>query len=100
MAHSRPASALTRHGSTRTWRRLRTEANTRLTLDGPQPCPRCGQPVHPDHNRHLNPDQRPFDLGHETDRQHGGTDTHTRPEHATCNRSAGATAPKTQTRPW
>lgn len=47
-----------------------------------QPCPRCGQPMHP-HQR--------LDTGHIIDRALGGAGMGFRWEHAHCGRSAGAT---------
>lgn len=64
--------------------------NDRLTARGPITCRRCGQPVHCDRDRHLNPDGRPFDLGHGRAHADGGDGRDSQPEHARCNRHAGA----------
>lgn len=65
-----------------------------LIQTGHQPtCPRCGQPITPG---------QPWDLGHTHDLILGGNPHTRRPEHARCNRQAGATL-ATQTppsRPW
>ena len=46
-----------------------------------QPCPRCGQPMHP---------HQKLDRGHTIPRALGGVNSPGRLEHASCNRSAGA----------
>lgn len=61
-----------------------------LELNGAIACRRCGQPVHCDRRAHLNWDQQKFDLGHGVPVVHGGTGNDSQPEHATCNRRAGA----------
>lgn len=63
-------------------RRTRTAFADHLTHVGPITCWRCHQPIRPG---------EPWDLGHQTDRALGGTDTPDNlwPEHRHCNRSAG-----------
>jgi 5-methylcytosine-specific restriction endonuclease McrA len=69
-------SALTSRGSTTRWRRLRTWWAQQLPL----PCARCGLPVRPDDDWHLD---------HLVPRSIGGGDETARPSHARCNLSAG-----------
>jgi len=70
-------SALTAKGSTRRWRELRAAWSNRL----PVPCVRCGNPVEPGSNWHLD---------HPVPREAGGRDSEARPAHAACNLAAGA----------
>lgn len=65
--------------------RERTEWDHHLEANGPQPCRRCRRLVYCDRLAHLNPDGKPFDLGHPELWQAGKE-----PEHQSCNRSAGA----------
>lgn len=70
-------------------------ANWQALIDAGHPvnCRRCGKRIHPG---------QPMDLGHITDLALGGNPKDRRPEHASCNRSAGA-ALATQpapSRPW
>lgn len=62
----------------------RAHWDAQLEALGPVPCRRCHRPVHPDRDAHLNWDRRPWNLGHPDPHQIGK-----RPEHATCNQSAG-----------
>lgn len=59
----------------------------------PVTCPRCGKPIRPGDA---------WDLGHAQDLALGGDKRHRRPEHANCNRSAGAAlaAQPTPSRNW
>ena len=75
-------SALRPAGSTRAWR-VRRAAWVPLVAAGAVLCPRCGLPI----LRH-----QAWDLGHQVDRAAGGEDDRLRPEHASCNRSAGGRA--------
>lgn len=61
-----------------------------LTANGPITCRRCNQPVHCDRQAALNWDHRPFDLGHTTSAADGDDGSDSQPEHARCNRKAGA----------
>lgn len=79
-----------------TWRKLRhawaAKIDMAATQGRPITCPRCHQPIHPGHD---------WDLGHKVDRADGGTThTGTHPEHAHCNRSAGAQRQRPRTRNW
>lgn len=70
-------------------------ANWQALIDAGHPinCWRCGQRIHPG---------QPMDLGHIVDLALGGNKRRRLPEHASCNRSAGA-ALATQpapSRPW
>lgn len=71
----------------RRWRQMRARWATRL----PVTCPRCGQPIYP---------WQAWDLGHHVDRADRPDlallETNARPEHATCNRRAGAARTNTR----
>lgn len=59
------------------WQHQRLRAYWKPIVErGEASCPRCGLPI---------PPEGPWDLGHTEDRT-----TWTGPEHATCNRAAGA----------
>ena len=71
--------------NTHAWRQLRATWADHITwaasIGRPITCPRCGNPITPNHE---------WDLGHKINRADGGTtQTGVHPEHATCNRRAG-----------
>lgn len=70
-------SSLTPHGSTTAWRKLRQQWQPLIEAGAIQ-CWRC-------HGTQGPLDPTNWHLGHTTDRNHGGTDTDTRPEHPSCN---------------
>ncbi|HEY7487587.1 MAG TPA: hypothetical protein VH912_24240, partial [Streptosporangiaceae bacterium] len=78
-------SALTPHGSTTAWRRLRTHhqaiLTTAWTTGTTIECRICHAPITPG---------QAWDLGHATPRARGGDDTNLAPEHAHCNRAKDA----------
>ncbi|MGN8690170.1 hypothetical protein ACTND8_09730 [Atopobiaceae bacterium HCP3S3_F7] len=67
---------------TRAHRQTRAAYQHLINANIPITCWRCNKPITPN---------TPWDLGHTTDLARGGNPHHTQPEHATCNRSAGAT---------
>lgn len=70
-------------------------ANWQALLDAGHPirCPRCGKPIRKG---------QPWDLGHVVDLVLGGNPKARRPEHASCNRQAGAVLAThvPPSRPW
>jgi hypothetical protein len=76
-------SAKTRNGSTRRWRKMRSE--WQMVIDqNIVNCMRCGQPIYPG---------EPWHLGHKLSIAAGGTDLpdNCAPEHPTCNLHGSAT---------
>jgi hypothetical protein len=71
------ANSLTPRGSTNAWRKLRTQWQPLIEAGAIQ-CWRCQGQRGP-----LDPNN--WHLGHIRDRNHGGTDVETRPEHPSCN---------------
>lgn len=75
---------------------LRARWALALALPGRHECPRCGRPILAGQE---------WDVGHIIDKADGGRLTweNTRPEHAACNRAAGAARTHrrhTRTRAW